>query len=74
MVWNIDLDDFGKNCRSSSRQYPLMSLMKEVLDGNTTQSTAVPTTLKPTTNVPTTQKPTTNVPTTTKPTTNAQGQ
>ena len=32
MVWNIDLDDFKKICPLSTRNYPLMSLMSEILD------------------------------------------
>ena len=32
MVWNIDLDDFQQSCPLSTRRYPLMSLMSEILD------------------------------------------
>ena len=31
MVWNIDLDDFQQSCSLSTRPYPLMSLMSEIL-------------------------------------------
>ncbi|XP_053406596.1 probable chitinase 10 [Mercenaria mercenaria] len=43
MVWNIDLDDFNKQCSLSKRPYPLMSLMAEVLGGYTPPSTERPT-------------------------------
>ena len=32
MVWNIDLDDFQQSCSLSTRPYPLMSLMSEILN------------------------------------------
>ena len=46
MVWNLDLDDFRQSCSLSSRKYPLMSLMKEILDEY------VPSTNPPATNNP----------------------
>lgn len=63
MVWNIDLDDFQRICPLSTRDYTLMSLMKEVLDDSlpptnspTDQPTGNPPTDGPTdapTNLPT---------------------
>ena len=68
MVWNIDLDDFKRTCPLSNRTYPLMNLMKEVLDDNT-PVTEPPTTGEPGTQGPATE-PTTEEPPTSEPTTN----
>lgn len=42
MVWNIDLDDFNKQCSLTKERYPLMRLMGEILDSNTPATTARP--------------------------------
>ena len=31
MVWSLALDDFGKMCKSSSRPYPLISTIHDLL-------------------------------------------
>ena len=53
MVWNVALDDFRPSCSSSKVKYPLMSLMKDILDD-----------YRPTTNIPDYTSPTTGAPTT----------
>lgn len=58
MIWNIDLDDFKQICPSSSRRYPLMSLMEETLNNGQPQTTLMTTTA--------TETPTTYVPVTTE--------
>lgn len=44
MIWNIDLDDFDKQCPLSDRKYPLVSLLKEVLEGDVSGTTSNPVT------------------------------
>ncbi|XP_052685035.1 uncharacterized protein LOC128164955 [Crassostrea angulata] len=63
MVWSLSLDDFNKMCSTSSRTYPLTSLISETITNNrsgemltTTTTTTTPssTTTSTSTTVPTT--------------------
>ena len=55
MVWNVALDDFRPSCSSSKVKYPLMSLMKDILD-DYGPATNIPDTTSPTTGAPTTER------------------
>ncbi|KAL4240167.1 hypothetical protein ACF0H5_000961 [Mactra antiquata] len=60
MIWALDLDDFGKSCSSSSRPYPLLNTINDILKKGTLpptpkphptprpRPTLPPTTIKPT--------------------------
>ena len=56
MIWNTDLDDFKQVCESSTRRYPLMRLMEEVLGQYSTE--VPPPTVTPPSTVVTSGAPT----------------